>query len=88
MFLNITCKMSSPIDTLRAQIAIKVEAVTKIRTCKQKKTNNVREKYKIGHDLNCAEGTVSRWSQLHLQSLARTNPHWDHVVDYGRSFYV
>jgi hypothetical protein len=29
------------------------------------------------------EGTLSRWSRLHLQSLAPTNPHLAHVVDYG-----
>jgi hypothetical protein len=30
-----------------------------------------------------SEGTLSRWSRLHLQSLALTNPHWDRVVGYG-----
>jgi hypothetical protein len=29
-----------------------------------------------------SEGTLSRWSRLHLQSLALTNPHWARVV-YG-----
>jgi hypothetical protein len=30
-----------------------------------------------------SEGTLSRWSRLHLQSLAPTNRHWDRVVGYG-----
>jgi hypothetical protein len=30
-----------------------------------------------------SEGTLSRWSQLHLQSLAPTNTHWARVVGYG-----
>jgi hypothetical protein len=35
-------------------------------------------------ELLCAsEGTLSRWSRLHLQSLAPTNPHWARVVGYG-----
>jgi hypothetical protein len=33
--------------------------------------------------LPASEGTLSRWSRLHLQSLARTNPHWARVVGYG-----
>jgi hypothetical protein len=32
------------------------------------------------------EGTLSRWSQLHLQSLAPTNPHWAREVGYGQFF--
>jgi hypothetical protein len=28
------------------------------------------------------EDTVSRWSQLYLQSLASINPHWARVVGY------
>jgi hypothetical protein len=31
----------------------------------------------------CLEGTLSRWSRMHLQSLAATNPHWARVVGYG-----
>jgi hypothetical protein len=34
--------------------------------------------------LRASEGMLSRWSQLHLQSLAPTNPHWACVVGYGR----
>jgi hypothetical protein len=30
-----------------------------------------------------SEGTLSRWSRLHLQSLAPTNPHSVRLVDYG-----
>jgi hypothetical protein len=30
-----------------------------------------------------SEGTLSRWSRLHLQSLAPTNPLWARVVGYG-----
>ncbi|RVE54543.1 hypothetical protein evm_000664 [Chilo suppressalis] len=30
--------------------------------------------------LRASEGTLSRWSRLHLQSLAPTNPHWARVV--------
>jgi hypothetical protein len=33
--------------------------------------------------LRPSEGTLSRWSWLHLQSLAPTNPHWARVVGYG-----
>jgi hypothetical protein len=39
--------------------------------------------------LRASEGTLSRWSRLHLQSLAPTNPHWVHVMGYGPfSLYV
>jgi hypothetical protein len=39
--------------------------------------------------LRASEGTLSRWSRLHLQSLAHTNPHWPRVVGYGPfSLYV
>jgi hypothetical protein len=38
--------------------------------------------------LRASEGTLSRWSWLHLQSLAPINPHWARVVGYGRSPYV
>jgi hypothetical protein len=31
-----------------------------------------------------SEGTLSRWSRLHLQSLAPTNPHWVRVVGYSQ----
>jgi hypothetical protein len=35
-------------------------------------------------ELLCAtEDTLSRWSRLHLQSLAPINPHWARVVGYG-----
>jgi hypothetical protein len=30
-----------------------------------------------------SKDTLSRWSWLHLQSLAPTNPHWARVVGYG-----
>jgi hypothetical protein len=30
-----------------------------------------------------SESTLSRWSRLHLKSLASTNPLWACVVDYG-----
>jgi hypothetical protein len=33
--------------------------------------------------LRASEGTLSRWSRLHLQSSAPTNPHWARVVGYG-----
>jgi hypothetical protein len=33
--------------------------------------------------LRASEGTLSRWSRLHLQSLAPTNPHSARVVGYG-----
>jgi hypothetical protein len=29
------------------------------------------------------ECTLRRWSRLHLQSLAPTNPHWARLVGYG-----
>jgi hypothetical protein len=34
-----------------------------------------------------SEGTLSRWSWLHLQPLVPTNPHWLRVVGYG-PFYL
>jgi hypothetical protein len=34
-------------------------------------------------DLRALEGTLSRWSRLHLQSLAHANSHWARVVGYG-----
>jgi hypothetical protein len=34
-------------------------------------------------ELRVSEGTSSRWSRLHLQLLAPTNPHWANVVGYG-----
>jgi hypothetical protein len=35
--------------------------------------------------LRASEDTLIRWSQLHLQSLAPTNPpHWARVVGYGQ----
>jgi hypothetical protein len=33
--------------------------------------------------LSGSEGTLRRWSRLHLQSLAPINPHWARVVVYG-----
>jgi hypothetical protein len=33
--------------------------------------------------LRASEGTLSRWSRLHSQSLVLTNPHWAPVVGYG-----
>jgi hypothetical protein len=33
--------------------------------------------------LRASEGTLSRWSRLHLQSLASTKPHWTRMVGYG-----
>jgi hypothetical protein len=33
--------------------------------------------------LRASEGTFTRWSRLHLQSLAPTNPYWASVVGYG-----
>jgi hypothetical protein len=33
--------------------------------------------------LRASKGTLIRWSRLHLQSLAPTNPHWPCVVGYG-----
>jgi hypothetical protein len=32
--------------------------------------------------LRASEGTLSRWSQLYLQSLAPTNPHWVRMMGY------
>jgi hypothetical protein len=36
--------------------------------------------------LRALEGMLSRWSQLNLQSLVLTNPHWVRVVGYGLFF--
>jgi hypothetical protein len=33
--------------------------------------------------LRASEGMLNRWSRLHLQSLAPTNPHWGRVVGYS-----
>jgi hypothetical protein len=33
--------------------------------------------------LRAPEGAIGRWSWLHLQSLAPTNPYWARVVGYG-----
>jgi hypothetical protein len=33
--------------------------------------------------LPASDGTLSRSSRLHLQSLVPTNPHWARVVSYG-----
>jgi hypothetical protein len=33
-----------------------------------------------------SEGTLSRWSRLHLQSLAPTKPHWGRLVGYDPFF--
>jgi hypothetical protein len=33
--------------------------------------------------LRASEGTLSRWSRLHLQPFTPTNPHWARVVGYG-----
>jgi hypothetical protein len=33
--------------------------------------------------LRASEGTLSRWSRLHLQSLAPINSHWARVVGHG-----
>jgi hypothetical protein len=38
--------------------------------------------------LRASKGTLSRWSRLHLQSLAPTNPHWAHVVMARSPYYV
>jgi hypothetical protein len=39
--------------------------------------------------LRTSEGTLIRYSRLHLQSLAPTDPHWARVVGYGPfSLYV
>jgi hypothetical protein len=32
--------------------------------------------------LRASEGTLNRWSRLHLQLLAPTNPHWARVVGW------
>jgi hypothetical protein len=36
--------------------------------------------------LRASEATLSRWSRLHLQSLAPINPHWARLVGYGPFF--
>jgi hypothetical protein len=33
--------------------------------------------------VRASEVTLSRWSRLHLQSLAPTNPHWARILGYG-----
>jgi hypothetical protein len=33
--------------------------------------------------LRASEDMLSRWSRLHLQSLALSNPYWARVVGYG-----
>jgi hypothetical protein len=40
-------------------------------------------------ELLCAsEGKLSRWSRLHLQSMAPSNPHWVRLVGYIPFSYV
>jgi hypothetical protein len=34
--------------------------------------------------LRASEGTLSRWSRLHLKSLAPNKSHWARVVGYDR----
>jgi hypothetical protein len=41
------------------------------------------QKFIIFELLHASEGTLSRWSWLHLHSLAPTNPHWARVVGFG-----
>jgi hypothetical protein len=36
-----------------------------------------------GIKIRASEGTLNRWSRLHLQSLTPTIPHWARVVGYG-----
>jgi hypothetical protein len=36
--------------------------------------------------LRVSEDTLSRWSRIHLQSLAPTNPNWSREVGYGTFF--
>jgi hypothetical protein len=45
------------------------------------------QKFIIRELLHASEGTLSRWSRLHLWSLAPTNPHWAWWV-MARSPYV
>ena len=33
--------------------------------------------------LRASEGTLSRWSRLHVQSLKPSNPHWARVEGHG-----
>jgi hypothetical protein len=44
---------------------------------------HVLSKFVCYEELRASEGKLSRWSRLHLQSLAPTNPHWARVVGYG-----
>jgi hypothetical protein len=41
------------------------------------------QKFIISSSTVLSKGTLSRWSRLHLQSLAPTKPHWARVVGYG-----
>jgi hypothetical protein len=41
------------------------------------------QKFYFFEFLRASEGTLRRWSRLHLQSLAPTNPHWARVVGYS-----
>ncbi|RVE43966.1 hypothetical protein evm_011398 [Chilo suppressalis] len=43
---------------------------------------NILQNFKLLF-LRALEGAFSRWSPLHLQSLAPTNPHWALVVGHG-----
>jgi hypothetical protein len=41
-------------------------------------------KFITSSSFRASEGTLSHWSQLHLQSLAHTNLHWARVLGYGQ----
>jgi hypothetical protein len=49
---------------------------------RSRKLSNVAKIYYLNL-LRASEGTLSRWSRLHFQLLAPTNPHWARVVAYG-----
>jgi hypothetical protein len=53
---------------------------------RSRKLNNVGQSLDdqnlLSRVFRALEGTLSRWSRLHLQSLAPTKPHWARVVDY------
>jgi hypothetical protein len=62
------------------------QQISDVKTSVKLNVNGIKfhlVKLKIYCLLRASEGTLSRWSRLHLQSLAPTNPHWVRVVGYG-----
>jgi hypothetical protein len=62
-------------------------AINSLSSVRSRQLSNVGQSLngwpKIYYLERASEGTLSRWSRRHLQSLARTNPYWARVVGYS-----